>query len=102
MPAVLLPEALDVRRADQPELLCDVARELDQRLVADRHPFDRLAALRLDHRARDRVQAAAVEVAEDVDRELFAAELRLDDRVDGRVREEEVELRSVGGSVNVA
>ena len=40
--------------------------------VLDRHALDRLAALRLDHRARDRVQAAAVEVAEDVDRELLA------------------------------
>src|SRR5207253_1060464 len=88
------------RRADEPELLRDVARELDQRLVADRHPFDRLAALRLDHRARDRVQAAAVEVAEDVDRELLAAALHLNDRGDGRVRRGEVGLRAVSGTIS--
>ena len=66
--------------------------ELDQLAVVDRHALDRLAALRLDHRARDRVQAAAVEVAEDVDRELLAAAHELHHRVGRRVREEEVEL----------
>src|SRR5437588_2980767 len=62
--AVVLAEALDVRGPDQPQLLRDVARERDQGLVSDRHALDRLAPLRLDHRARNRVQAPAVEVGE--------------------------------------
>ena len=65
---------------------------LDQLRVLDRHALDRFAALRLDHRPRDRVQAAAVEVAEDVDRELLALADLLHDRRDRRVAEEEVEL----------
>src|SRR5438093_3696788 len=83
-----LAEALDVRRPDELELLGDVAGQLDQLLVANAHPFDRLAALRLDHRARDRVETTTFEVAEHVDRKLLATEARLHDRVDGRVAEE--------------
>ena len=101
MRAVLLAEALDVRRADEAELLRRIAGELDQPLVADRHPLDRLAPLRLDHRARNRVQAPAFEVAEDVDRELLAGEARLHDRIDGRVAEEEAQLRAVLRPVDV-
>src|SRR5439155_23934293 len=71
--AVRLTEALDVRRADELQLLGDLARERDQQLVADRHALDRLAALRLDHRARDRIQTAALQVAKRVDRELLPA-----------------------------
>src|SRR3954470_1816853 len=63
--AVALPEALDVRGPDEVERLRDAAAELDQRPVLDRLTLDRLAPLRLDHRARDRVEAAAVPVAED-------------------------------------
>src|SRR5436309_14562016 len=40
-----LTEALDVRRAHELQLLRDLAGERDQPLVANRHPFDRLAAL---------------------------------------------------------
>ena len=58
---------------------------VDQLRVLDRHALDRLAALRLDHRARNRVQAAAVEVAEHVDRELLARAHLLHHRVDRRV-----------------
>src|SRR5207302_5290768 len=68
--AVGLSEALDVRDALQRDRLRDVAADLDQLGVLDRHALDRLAPLRLDHRARDRVQAPALEVAHDVDREL--------------------------------
>src|SRR4029450_10708738 len=59
-------------------------------------------ALRLEHRSRDRVQAAAVEIAEDIDRELLAGEAGLHDRLDRRVAEEEVELRAVLGAIDVA
>src|SRR5205807_1601592 len=99
--AVVFPKALDVGRADESQLLRHVAGELDQPLVADRHPLDRLTALRLDHRAWDRVQAPAVEVAEDVDRELLARETRLHDRINRGVAEEEAELSAVVGAVDV-
>ncbi len=72
MRAVLLAETLDVGGPDELQLLGDVAGEVDQPLVADGHSLDRLAALRLDHRPRDRVQAASFEVPEDVDGELLA------------------------------
>src|SRR5207247_10466094 len=78
--AICLPKALDVCGADEQQLLGHAARERHQRLVANRHPLDRLASFRLDHRARDRIQAASRQVAEDVYGELLAAELRLDDR----------------------
>src|SRR5215210_4620971 len=68
--AICLPEALDVRRPYQTQLLGDLARQLDQALVADRHPLDGLAAFGLDHGARDRIEAASVEIAEHVDGEL--------------------------------
>ena len=55
--AVRLAEALDVRRADNPDGLGDATAVRDQLVVLDRGPLDRLAALRLDHRPRDRVQA---------------------------------------------
>src|SRR6185295_8491009 len=47
--AVCLTEALDVRGADELELLRDVARDVDQTLVANRHALDRLASFGLDH-----------------------------------------------------
>src|SRR5215210_3066961 len=73
MAAVGLTEALNVRRAPDRQRFRDCAAVLDQVPVLDRHALDRLAAFRLDHRSRDRVQAPALEVAEDVDRELVAA-----------------------------
>ena len=88
--AVRLAEALDVGRADDADRLGDAGAVLDQLAVLERAALDRLAALRLDHRARDRVEAAAVDVAEDVDRELLAEAALLHHRVDRRV--------SVGGS----
>ena len=75
--------------------LGDRAAELDQLPVLDRHALDRLAALGLDHRARDRVQAAPVEVAEDVDRELLALADRLHEARHLARAEEEVELLAV-------
>ena len=90
-----LAEALDVRRPDDADGLGDLTRVLDQLPVLDRRALDRLAALRLDHRARDRVQAGALEVAEDVDRELLALAELLHERVDRRVAEEELELGTV-------
>ena len=63
---------------------------LDQLTVLEREALDRLAALRLDHRARDRIEAAALDVAEDVDRELLAETSLLDHRVD--------RVSSAGGS----
>src|SRR5919197_2742021 len=98
---VVLAETLNVRRPDEPQLLGNISCELDQLRVANRHALDRFAALRLDHRARDRVQAAPIEIAEDVDRELLARETDLHDRLDRRVAEEELELRAVGGAVDV-
>src|SRR5260221_266932 len=74
--------------------------DLDQRVVADRHALDRLAALRLDHRAWHRVEAARFEVAEDIDRELLAAAARLHHRVVVGVVEEELELAAIGAAVN--
>ena len=72
-----------LRRADDARAVSATRRAvLDQLLVLDRHALDRLAALRLDHRPRDRVQAAALEVAEEVDRELLAAAALLHERVD--------------------
>src|SRR6266511_784134 len=99
--ALLLPEALDVGGALEPERLGHMGAVLDQVPVLDRHPLDRLAAPRLDHRPRDRVQAAPVEVAEDVDRELLALAALLDERLRLRVAEEEVELLTVLGAVDV-
>src|SRR5262249_24703975 len=90
--AVGLAEALDVRRPDDPERLRDTAAVLDQLPVLDRGAADRLAALRLDHRPRDRVEAACLEVAEDVDRELLPRTDVLNHRGNRRVLEKEVEL----------
>ena len=56
--AVRLAEALDVCRADDADRLGDPGAVLDQLAVRERPALDRLAALRLDHRARDRVEAA--------------------------------------------
>ncbi len=97
-----LAEALDRAGPDEAERLGHLGAELDQITILDRHPLDRLATLGLDHRARDRVQAAGVEVAEDVDRELLAPAGGLDERVDRRVAEEEVELGPIGGAEDVA
>ncbi len=98
MRAVRLSEALDVGRADEPERLRDVPPDLDQLGVANRHALDRLAALRLDHRPRNGVEAARLEIAEEVDRELLAGAARLHHRVLGRVVEEELELAAVARS----
>src|SRR5215208_757811 len=95
-------KALHVRRPADPDRLGDEAPELDQVAVADRHALDRLAALRLDHRARDRTEAAALEVAEDVDRELDAGAQALDERGDARAPQVEVELLTVVRAVDVA
>src|SRR5207253_11319630 len=100
--SVRLPEALDVRRPDDPDRLGHAAAVLDQLRVLDGHALDRLAALGLDHRARDRVQAAALRVAEDVDGELLAEADLLDERLDRRVTEEELELRRILGAIDVA
>ena len=99
---VRLTKALDVGRASQRQRLRDAAAELDQLVVLDRLPLDRLAALRLDHRARDRVQAAGLEIAEDVDRELLAEAELLDERIDRRVAQEELELGRIVRTVDVA
>ena len=93
-----LPEALDGAGAAQAECLGDGAADLDQGGVLERCALDLLAALRLDHRARDRVEAAAVEVAEHVDRELGAAAALLHHRRERGVAEEEVELAAVGAA----
>src|SRR5581483_7426446 len=53
-------------------------------------------------RSRHRVETARLEVAEDVDGELLAAAARLDQRVDARVAEEEVELAAVVAAEDVA
>ena len=82
---VRLAEALDVCRADDADRLGDPGPVLDQLAVRERATFDRLAALGLDHRARDRVEAAPVDVAEDVDRELLPEAALLHHRVDRRV-----------------
>ena len=82
--AVGLAEALHVGRADDADRLRDPRAVRDQLGVLQRAALDRLAALRLDHRARDRVQAAALEVAEHVDRELLAEAALLHHRVDRR------------------
>src|SRR6185312_11041544 len=71
VPVVGDAEALDVGRAPDRQRLGDQPSELDQRLVLDRRTFDRLAALGLDHRPGDRAETPALEVAEDVDRELL-------------------------------
>ena len=78
--AVGLAEALHVRRPLDPHGLRDVAAVLDQLPVLERGALDRLAALGQEHRARDRVQAARFEIAEDVDRELLAEALLLHER----------------------
>ena len=70
--------------------------------VANRHALDRLAALRLDHRPRNGVEAARLEIAEEVDRELLAGAARLHHRVLGRVVEEELELAAIGAAVDAA
>ena len=68
----------------------------------DDFALDRLAPARLEHRARDRVQAAAVEVAEAVDRALGAAHRALDHRCLGDVVEKEPRLGGVVGEVDRA
>src|SRR6185312_12405339 len=49
-------EHLDRRGPPHAERLDDLAAELDHLRVVDRGALDRLAATRLEHRARDRVQ----------------------------------------------
>ena len=71
-------EHLHGRRTAQRQRLGDGAAEVDQLRVGDRRALDRLAAARLEHRARDRVQAAAVAVAQQVDGELGAVHEALD------------------------
>jgi hypothetical protein len=91
-------EALDGARAAQAECLGDGAADLDQGGVFERRALDLLAALRLNHRARDRVEAAAIEVAEHVDREFGAAAALLHHRRQRGVAEEEVELAAIGAA----
>src|SRR6266550_8892316 len=95
-----LAEALNVRRADEADRLGHQAPDLDQLGVGDRHPLDRLSAFRLDHRARDRIEAAPLEVAEDVNRELLAVAYGLHHRVLARVAKEELELARVLAAVD--
>ena len=64
--------------------------------------LDRLAAARLEHRARDRVQAAAVEVAQQVDGELRAVHEALDHHRLLDVGGEELGLARVGAGVDRA
>ena len=99
--AVGLAEALHVRRPDDPDRLGDVRPVLDQLTVGEGAPLDRLAALRLDHRARDRVEAAALDVAEHVDRELLPEAALLHHGLDGRRGEVERELLGAVGTVDV-
>ena len=96
------PEALDVGRAPDRQGLRHQAAELDQLLVLDRRPLDRLAALRLDHRPGDRAEAAALEVAEDVDRELLTDTDLLHERLGRRATKVEVELLAIRGPIDVA
>ena len=74
---------------------------VDQLRIPRRHTLDGFAAFRLDHCSRDRIQAAALGVAEDVDRELLAVAHLLHHRLLGRVAEEELQLAAVGGAVDV-
>ena len=76
--------------------------ELDQLLVVDHFALDRLASARLEHRARDRVQAAPVVVAEAVDRQLRTVHRALDHHRLGYVVDEEACLRGVVGEVDRA
>src|SRR6185295_4890765 len=95
-------EALDGGRPNNPERLAHVAAESDELVVRDRPPLDGLAALRLDHRPRDRIQAAPLEVAEDVQRELLACADLLDERFGRGASEEEIELLTILGTEDVA
>ena len=99
--AVRLAEALDVRGPDDADRLGHPRAVGDQLGIHERHALDRLAALRLDHRAGDRVETAPVEVAEDVDRVLLAEAQLLHHRLDRRVAEEEGELAGVVRTVDV-
>src|ERR687895_274567 len=101
MAAVVLAEALDVRRTPDRERLRDVSPERDQVPVLHRHALDGFAALGLDHCSRDRIQAAPLEVAQHVDRELLALAARLDERRHRRPLEVERELRTVVRTVDV-
>ncbi len=88
------------------------AGELDRAVGGDSSPctgrppagssLDRLAALRLDHRARHGVETAALEITEHVDRELFAAARGLNHRIVVGVLEEELELARVRAAVDAA
>src|SRR5207244_10036256 len=75
---------------------------IDQLLVADDRPLDRLSAARLEHRPRDRVQAAPLEVAEAIDRELGTVHGALDHDRLAHVAGEEARLRGVLGAVDRA
>src|SRR4029078_7295082 len=99
--AVRLAKALDVRGADDAQGLRHVPPMVDQLRIPRRHALDGFAAFRLDHCSRDRIQAPALGVAEDVDRELLAQTHFLHHRFLRRVAEEEVDLTPVGGSVDV-
>src|SRR5207248_2201357 len=66
---VRVAEHLDGTKSLHKQRLAYPPAEVDQLLVVHHRALDRLAAARLDHRARDGVQAAAVEVAQKVDRE---------------------------------
>jgi hypothetical protein len=98
VPVGRLAEALDRAGAAQAEHLGDRAAHLHERGILEGGALDLLAALRLDHRARNRVEAAAVEVAQHVDRELRARAALLHHRGQGGVAEEEVELAAIGAA----
>ena len=76
--------------------------ELHQLGVRHDRPLDRLAAARLEHRPRDRVEAAPLHVAQQVDREVRAAEQALDHHRLVRVADEELHLLAVGRRVDGA
>ena len=99
--AVRLAEALDVCGANHAHGLRDAPPMVDQLRILDRHALDGFAAFRLDHCSRDRIEAARLEVAEDIDRELLAPAHLLDHRIGRRVAEEEVELGAIFGSIDV-
>ena len=71
--------------------------DLDDLGVVGDLALDGLAAARLEHRARDRVDAAPVPVAERVDRDVLAAEHPLPHRRLADVLGEEVRLAAVVG-----
>ena len=76
-----------------PQRLGDAPAVLDQLLVLDRHALDRLAALRLDHRARDRARGSGPSRSQKTSIENSSpAQTCCTIESAGRVAEEELEL----------